>query len=85
MSRPPHEPFDERDLYAQNPDPFSAFAKAPQQPQAPGAGTRPIGSYEVPEPVIPVAPRQSGAGVTLVVVLAVFALLLGVAIFLLST
>jgi hypothetical protein len=32
-----------------------------------------------------VAPRQSGAGITLVVVLAVFALLLGTAIFVMST
>ena len=83
MSRPPNEPFDERDLYAQNPDPFSAFSKTPKR--QPNAGTRPLGMYEVPEPAIPVAPRQAGAGITLVIVLTVFALLLGTAIFLLST
>ena len=83
--RPPNEPFDERDLYAQHQDPFSAFAKSgPDQPPPTGS-TRPIGRYDVPEPVIPVAPRQPGAGVTLAVVLAVFALLLGAAIFFLST
>ncbi|GGU40569.1 hypothetical protein [Lentzea flava] len=85
MTTPPHEPFHERDLYAENPDPFSAFGKGPEQPPPPAGSTRPIGSYEVPEPFIPVAPRQEGAGVRLVVVLAVFALLLGVAIFYLST
>ncbi|KJK42019.1 hypothetical protein UK23_39190 [Lentzea aerocolonigenes] len=84
MSRPPHEPFDERDLYADNPDPFSAFSKGPERPE-PRGSTRPIGSYEVPEPVIPVAPHQSGGGVALAITLTVFALLLGVAIFLLAT
>ncbi|WP_109637820.1 hypothetical protein [Lentzea atacamensis] len=85
MTKPPNEPFHERDLYAQHADPFSAFSQGPEQPRPPTGATRPIGSYEVPEPAIPVAPRQAGAGVTLVVVLAVFALLLGAAIFLLST
>lgn len=85
MTKPPHEPFDERDLYAQHQDPFSAFSKAEKPPPPPAGGGRPIGMYEVPEPSIPVAPRQAGAGVTLVVVLGAFALLLGVAIFLLST
>jgi hypothetical protein len=83
-TRPPHEPFDERDLYAQNPDPFSVFSQSQDRPK-PGAGSRPLGMYEVPEPAIPVAPRQAGAGITLVLVLTVFALLLGGAIFFLAT
>ena len=84
MSRP-REPFDERDLYAHNPDPFSAFGPPAEPPPTTGAG-RPIGVYEVPEPVIPVAPnREGGAGVKIVAVLAVFALALGGVIFWLST
>ncbi|NKE56825.1 hypothetical protein FXN61_08235 [Lentzea sp. PSKA42] len=92
MSTPPNEPERPRpesaDLYGPpSPDPFSAFAAPPEQPPPPGTGTgRPIGVYDVPEPVIPVAPhRESGAGVKIVIVLAVFALLLGGVIFWLST
>lgn len=84
MNRPPPEPFDERDLYAPNPDPFSAFSKDPEH-QRPTGSTRPIGSYEVPEPTIPVAPQLSGSGIAIAVALTVFALLLGTAIFILAT
>lgn len=76
MNRPPNEP-----------DPFSAFDAPAAEPPPPSTGTgRPIGVYEMPEPVLPVAPhRESGAGVKIVAVLAVFALLLGGLIFWLST
>jgi hypothetical protein len=76
MTTPPNEP-----------DPFSAFAPPAADPPLPGAGGgRPIGVYELPEPVIPVAPNhEGGAGWKIVVVLTVFALALGGLIFWLST
>ena len=69
------------------PDPFSAFAPPAPEPAPPSdGGGRPIGVYEVPEPVLPVAPhRGSGGGGKIVAVLAVFALALGGLIFWLST
>lgn len=69
------------------PDPFSAFDAPAAEPPPPGAGGgRPIGVYDVPEPVLPVAPhRGSGGGGKIVAVLAVFALVLGGLIFWLST
>jgi hypothetical protein len=91
MTAPPNEPAKPAkpaELYEPTGgDPFSAFAAPAEQPPAPGTGTgRPIGLYDVPEPIIPVAPhRESGAGVKIVVVLAVFALLLGGVIFWVST
>lgn len=67
-------------------DPFSAFAPPPAEPPPSTGGGRPIGYYDVPEPVIPVAPhRESGGGGKIVAVLAVFALALGGLIFWLST
>ncbi|MEV6243426.1 hypothetical protein [Lentzea sp. NPDC051838] len=88
MTTPPNEPERPRsaDLYepAQS-DPFSAFPEpAPERPAT--GSSRPIGVYEVPEPILPVAPHgESGAGVKIVAVLAVFALALGGLIFWLST
>ncbi|MCP2242836.1 LppU/SCO3897 family protein [Lentzea aerocolonigenes] len=90
MTTPPHEPERPRpsDLYEPpGSDPFSAFAPPPaQQPPPHPSATRPIGVYEVPEPILAVAPhRESGAGVKIVAVLAVFALALGGLVFWLST
>ena len=69
------------------PDPFSAFSPPAAEPPPPNAGEgRPIGVYDVPEPVLPVAPhRGSGGGGKIVAVLTVFALALGGLIFWLST
>ncbi|NGY65705.1 hypothetical protein G7043_43135 [Lentzea sp. NEAU-D13] len=69
------------------PDPFSAFDAPAAEPPPPSAGGgRPIGVYDVPEPVLPVAPhRGSGGGGKIVAVLTVFALALGGLIFWLST
>jgi hypothetical protein len=89
MSTPPNEPERPRsaDLYGPaDPDPFSAFPPPAANPPPPSTGGRPLGVYAVPEPVIPVAPhRESGAGVKIVAVLAVFALALGGLIFWMST
>lgn len=90
MTTPPHEPKSKyTDLYSppadpRNPDPFAAFPTRTERP-APSTG-RSIGSYDVPEPIIPVAPhRDGGASWKLALVLTLFALLLGAAIFWLAT
>lgn len=57
----------------------------PNEPEQPRPG-RPIGMYDVPEPIIPVAPlRESGAGLKIVLALTAFMVLLGGTIFWLST
>jgi len=57
----------------------------PNEPEQPRQG-RPIGMFDVPEPIIPVAPlRESGAGLKLVLALTAFMVLLGGTIFWLST
>jgi len=90
MSTPPNEPAKPKselaDLYEPTSgDPFSAFTAPEEKPPSATAGVRgPL--YDVPEPVIPVAPhRESGTGVKIVAALAVFALLLGAVIFWMST
>lgn len=57
----------------------------PNEPEQPHPG-RPIGMYDMPEPIIPVAPlRESGAGLKIVLALTAFMVLLGGTIFWLST
>ena len=57
----------------------------PNEPEQPRPG-RPIGMYDMPEPIIPVAPlRESGAGLKIVLALTAFMVLLGGTIFWLST
>lgn len=87
----PNEPSSEHtDLYRppadpRNPDPFAAFPTRPEQPR-PSAGGRPIGAFYGPEPIIPVAPhRDGGGGWKIALVLTLFALLLGAAIFWIAT